>query len=199
MATYQYEAMSAQGQEIKDEIEALSTEEAISKIRNLGFFPTKIREKGARRSGKKAATPTAAAKPKRARGTGGKVKVKTLTQFTRQLSTLQDAGLPILRSLRILEQQQRPGTLKRVCGAVADEKDDNDKPIYSNAEKRKAETQRRLNEDEEYQRIQADLEEKRQARRTNQIQFDGYRRLLRTLNNRQANARSIMYAIGGTK
>ena len=108
MPTYQYEAMNAQGQEVKDEIDALSTEEAISKIRNLGYFPTKIKEKGGRRPGK-AAPPSLAAKPRRPRGTGGRVSIKRLTQFTRQLSTLQDAGLPILRSLRILEQQQKPG------------------------------------------------------------------------------------------
>ena len=119
MPTYQYEAMSAQGQEIKDEIQALSSEEAISKIRNLGYFPTKIREKGARRGPRKAKA--AATGPKRPRGTGGRTPVKLLTGFTRQLSTLQDAGLPILRSLRILEQQQKPGTLKAVCRAVADD------------------------------------------------------------------------------
>lgn len=117
MPTYVYEAMNAQGQEVKDEIEALSAEEAIANIRGLGYFPTKIREKGARRT-KQAAK---AAGPKRPRGTGGKTKIKLLTQFTRQLSTLQDAGLPILRSLRILEQQQKPGTLKAVCGAVGAE------------------------------------------------------------------------------
>ena len=120
MPTFQYEAMNAQGQEVKDAIDALSSEEAISKIRALGYFPTKIREKGGRRLSKKPATKMGAA-PKRPRGTGGKVKVKILTQFTRQLSTLQDAGLPILRSLRILEQQQKPGTLKAVCRAVADD------------------------------------------------------------------------------
>jgi type IV pilus assembly protein PilC len=118
MPSYQYEAMNGQGQEVKDEIEALSAEEAISNIRAMGFFPTKIKEKGGRRTrGSKAAK--AGAKPKAPRGTGGKTKIKLLTQFTRQLSTLQDAGLPILRSLRILEQQQKPGTLKAVCGAVA--------------------------------------------------------------------------------
>lgn len=120
MPTYQYEAMNAQGKEVKDEIDALSTEEAISKIRNLGYFPTKIREKGGKRGAKAAATGVGG-KPKRARGTGGGVNIKKLTQFTRQLSTLQDAGLPILRSLRILEQQQKPGTLKNVCRAVADD------------------------------------------------------------------------------
>ena len=117
MPTYQYEAMNAQGQEIKDEFDALSTEEAISKIRNMGYFPTKIRERGARRTGKGGAQ--ADTGPKRPRGTGGRVQIKKLTQFTRQLSTLQDAGLPVLRSLRILEQQQRPGTLKAVAGAVS--------------------------------------------------------------------------------
>ena len=55
MPTFQFEAMNAQGQEVKDEIDALSSEEAISKIRNLGYFPTKIREKGGRRPGKKTA------------------------------------------------------------------------------------------------------------------------------------------------
>ena len=119
MPTYQYEAMSAQGQEIKDEIQALSSEEAISKIRNLGYFPTKIREKGARRGPRKAKA--GATGPRRPRGTGGRTTVKLLTGFTRQLSTLQDAGLPILRSLRILDQQQKPGTLKAVCRAVADD------------------------------------------------------------------------------
>jgi len=117
MPKFKYEAMDAQGQEVKAEIDALSSEEAISKIRNLGFFPTKIHEKGGRRVGKKEGAATG---PKKVRGTGGKVKVLVLTDFTRQLSTLQDAGLPILRSLRILEQQQKPGTLKSVLRAVAD-------------------------------------------------------------------------------
>jgi type IV pilus assembly protein PilC len=42
-------------------------------------------------------------------------------QFARQLSTLQDAGLAILRSLRILEEQQKSGTLKRVIGYLGDD------------------------------------------------------------------------------
>ncbi|MBN1765797.1 MAG: type II secretion system F family protein [Sedimentisphaerales bacterium] len=120
MPVYQYEAMNAQGEEVKDEIEALSNEEALSKIRNMGFFPTKVKEKGGRRRARgKDDQPLAM--PKRRRGTNRKVKAKILTQFTRQLSTLQDAGLPILRSLRILEQQQKGGALKKVCGAVADD------------------------------------------------------------------------------
>jgi len=117
MPTYTYEAMDSQGVAIKDEIEALSQEEAVSKIRNMGYFPTKIRSAG----GGKKQTARAAAKPKRRRGARGKVKVKFVTQFARQLSTLQDAGLPILRSLRILEEQQKAGVFKKVIGYVADD------------------------------------------------------------------------------
>lgn len=117
MPTYQYVALDSQGVEIKDEIEALSEKEAISKIRNMGYFPTKVRSRAAG----KAAAAKAAARPRRRRGAGGRVKTKLVTEFARQLSTLQDAGLPILRSLRILQEQQRSGTFKRVIGYVADD------------------------------------------------------------------------------
>lgn len=117
MPVFQYEALDSKGQEVKGQIEALSGDEALSKIRNMGYFPTKPpKPKGGTREKK-----TAAAKLKTRRGTGGKVKIKQLTQFARQLSTLQDAGLPILRSLRILEEQQKAGTFRRVTGAVADD------------------------------------------------------------------------------
>ena len=117
MPVFQYTALDAQGVEVKDEVEALSEKEAISKIRNMGYFPTKVRTRGV---GRKPAA-RAAARPKRRRGAGGKVKNKYITQFARQLSTLQDAGLPILRSLRILQEQQRSGTFKRVIGYVGDD------------------------------------------------------------------------------
>ena len=117
MSVFQYTALDAQGVEIKDEIEALSQKEAISKIRNMGYFPTKVTVGAA---GKKAGAKTAA-KPKKRRGADGKVKIKFITQFARQLSTLQDAGLPILRSLRILEEQQKSGTFRRIIGYVADD------------------------------------------------------------------------------
>lgn len=116
MAIFQYTALDAKGNEIKAEIDALSSKEAISKIRSKGLFPTKVRAQGAGKKVKEAA----AAAPKRRRS-GGKVSTKQATQFARQLSTLQDAGLAILRSLRILEEQQKSGTLKRVIGYVADD------------------------------------------------------------------------------
>ncbi|MHC4637569.1 MAG: type II secretion system F family protein [Planctomycetota bacterium] len=116
MPVFQYEALDAQGVQVKDEIEALSQKEAISKIRNMGYFPTKVKSQ----IDKKAAR-AAAAKPRSRRGAKSKVKVKHVTQFARQLSTLQDAGLPILRSIRILEEQQKSGAFKRIIGYLADD------------------------------------------------------------------------------
>ena len=52
---------------------------------------------------------------------GGGVSSKKLTQFTTQLSILQSAGITIVRSLRICEGQLKPGPLKTVVGAVADD------------------------------------------------------------------------------
>lgn len=115
MPVFQYEALDSQGVEIKSEIEALSQKEAISKIRNMGYFPTKVRSQGVKKKVAKVAG------PKTRRGATGKVKIRYVTQFARQLSTLQDAGLPILRSLRILEEQQKRGTFKRVVGYVSDD------------------------------------------------------------------------------
>lgn len=118
MPLFKYEALDSQGVAIKNEVEALSQKEAVSKIRNMGYFPTKVNPVG---GAKKAAAAAVGAKPKRRRGAGSRVKVRLITQFARQLSTLQDAGLPILRSLRILEEQQKSGTFKRVLGYIADD------------------------------------------------------------------------------
>src|SRR5439155_11365827 len=51
----------------------------------------------------------------------GGVNQKQLVTFTRQFSTLQDAGLPVLRSLKILEGQMRPGALKNALIDVVDD------------------------------------------------------------------------------
>jgi type IV pilus assembly protein PilC len=121
--------MNAAGQEVKNEIEAPSADEAISKIRAQGFFPTKVKEKAAKKSkGSSSAAANAPTAPGQAPAkkkneffslSFGGISVKAITQLTRQLSTLQDAGLPILRSLKILWQQQKVGPLKNVLDQVA--------------------------------------------------------------------------------
>ena len=122
MATFTYEAMNSVGQPVKGMVDATTSEEAIAKVRAMGNFPTKIKEQAAKRGGK--AAPGAPADQgstgKKRRSVGG-IRKKHLTQFTRQLSTLIDAGLPILRSLRILEQQQKPGPMRMAIRMVADD------------------------------------------------------------------------------
>ncbi|MDH7598364.1 MAG: type II secretion system F family protein [Sedimentisphaerales bacterium] len=117
MPVFEYIALDSKGAEVRSEIEALTDKDAITKIRSLGYFPTKVQPKGAA----KAAPARAAARPRARRGANARVSVRLITEFCRQLSTLQDAGLPLLRSLRILEEQQRRGSFKRIIGYVADD------------------------------------------------------------------------------
>ncbi|MGZ5943213.1 MAG: type II secretion system F family protein, partial [Isosphaeraceae bacterium] len=109
MPTYQYEAMDRTGREVKDSIDAATQEEAQQRIRQKGFFVTKIAEKAMKT---RKASARKGGRRKKKTFTIGKLSTKQLCTFTRQLSTLQDAGLPILRSLKILEGQCKPGVLK---------------------------------------------------------------------------------------
>ncbi len=135
MPTFQYEALNAAGKPQKGTIEAASSEEAIQRIKGQQLFPTNV--KPVKAKGKKgqetgpgpgddllAGMGGGAKKKKKRGGTTlaiGGVNAKQLTLFTRQLSTLQDAGLPLLRSLQILEQQQKPGLMKNILGGVCEE------------------------------------------------------------------------------
>jgi type IV pilus assembly protein PilC len=133
MPKYNYVALDARGAETKGTIEVASQNEAIGRVKEMGLFPTKIVEAekggGEKTAGKKGkAKPAARAGGKkkggmnleiRIPGFGGKVKPKVLTTFTRQLATLVDAGLPLLRGLRVLEKQERNATLKRILGELA--------------------------------------------------------------------------------
>ncbi len=116
MPTYQFEAMDPTGNEIRDIIDAANEDEAQATIRQMGYFVTRLTVKKTRQS---AADKKKGGK-KKTFALGG-VKSKVLCTFTRQLSILQDAGLPILRSLRILESQAKPGALKNALIDVCDE------------------------------------------------------------------------------
>jgi type IV pilus assembly protein PilC len=118
MPTFKFEAMDTAGAEVKDSVEAVNEEEAQQKIRQMGYFVTKITETAGKKDKKKKAGKKG---KKRKAFTIGGVNQKALVTFTRQFSTLQDAGLPVLRSLRILENQMRPGVLKNALIDVVDD------------------------------------------------------------------------------
>ena len=52
---------------------------------------------------------------------GRRASNRAISNFTTQLATLLEAGLPVVRSLRILEGQMAPGVLKRTAGQVAED------------------------------------------------------------------------------
>ena len=106
MPKYKFEAINQKGEEVKDIVEAATEEDAQATIRLMGFHLTKISLHKERKS--KTAKKGAAGKT----FSLGFVKSKHLTTFTRQLSILQDAGLPILRSLNILKNQAPNGGLR---------------------------------------------------------------------------------------
>jgi type IV pilus assembly protein PilC len=131
MPKFQYVAMDSHGKETKGTLDVPNQSEAITRLKEMGFFPTKVveadkpKEKGAEKGmgGGKGAG------PKKTGGgggmvikipfIGGRVKSKVLTQFTRQLATLVDAGLPLLRGLRVLHRQERHATLKGIIDELA--------------------------------------------------------------------------------
>ncbi len=121
--------MDSRGKETKGTLEVANQNEAIVRIKEMGYFPTKVVEDKAVKPAAKGAPAKGKGKAKgksggmniniKIPGLGGKVKPKVLTTFTRQLATLVEAGLPLLRGLRVLEKQERNATLKRIISEVA--------------------------------------------------------------------------------
>jgi type IV pilus assembly protein PilC len=120
MPTYKFEAMDTSGEEGKDEIEATNEEEAQQKIKQMGYFVTKLTaQAGGKQKGKK--KKKAGYKKSKKTFVIGGVRTKHLVLFTRQFSILQDAGLPVLRGLRILEHQMKPSALKNALIDVVED------------------------------------------------------------------------------
>src|SRR5262245_5768337 len=116
MPVFACEAIDSSGQKVNREVNASSKDDAIKQIRSQGLRPTRVTMKAAKAA---AAAPTE--KKKKGLVVFDRVKPAQIVTFTSQLSTLQDAGLPIVRSVKILETQQRPGKFKDQIGAVAEE------------------------------------------------------------------------------
>src|ERR1700691_334647 len=129
MPKFSYVAMDSRGKETKGTLEVSNQNEAIGRIKEMGFFPTKVVEdKGGppRAGGAKKVVPKGAKKGGinlnfqiKIPGLSGRVKSKVLTTFARQLATLVQAGLPLLRGLRVLQKQERSANLKTILGDLA--------------------------------------------------------------------------------
>jgi type IV pilus assembly protein PilC len=123
MANFQYAALDAKGEQTTGVVSANSEAEAVQQLRAQGLYPTQIQEEGKGKKGKiapaKAKGKTAAKKASKGH-VGGRVKPKNLMIFTRQLATLIDSGLPLLRSLTVLEKQEPNPVLKATVASLAE-------------------------------------------------------------------------------
>jgi type IV pilus assembly protein PilC len=139
MATFQYIAKDASGNETRGQVEAGDRNSAIAAVRAQGLFPTALGEV-------KRAASTPAAAPKKAAKKGGpapapsakkgglhkdiniklpnwmrgKIKTKVLTQFTRQLATLVNAGLPLMRGIEVLKRQMKDAQMKDALEGIGE-------------------------------------------------------------------------------
>jgi type IV pilus assembly protein PilC len=122
MSNYAYVAVDPQGIEMRGTLEVPDQSEALRRIKEMGLFPMKVRaaqnklrpkaKSYANNTGRKTWTMIIP-------GLGGRVKPASLTIFTRQIATLVEAGMPLLRSLRTLEEQEENPVLKNIIAELA--------------------------------------------------------------------------------
>ena len=154
MATFQYKAKDAAGNEVRGQIEGVDRSDAIASVRAQGLEPTAIGEirrapaaqpppeprkaKAKAPSGgvdvRRAASAARAGAPEKKSGLNrdininiklpswmyGKIKTKVLTQFTRMLATLVNAGLPLMRGLEVLKRQMKNQQLLDALGGITE-------------------------------------------------------------------------------
>ena len=115
MAKFKYIVRDKEGRELSGVIESTSENRARKELAAQGFSVSRIAEVAAIASDKKA---TAAKAKKPLFGTG--VKKENITVFSRQLSTLLKAGLPLLRALEVIGRQEKNPYFKAVVEQLAD-------------------------------------------------------------------------------
>ena len=124
MARFKFTALDSRGKEVLGEIDADTQAAAVARIREKQYFPTKVEELApggaapAKKGGaKKNGLQMEIKMPKFLQGG---VKAKQLTTFTRQMSTLVNAGLPLMRALRVLQRQEKNVALRDAVSQMAE-------------------------------------------------------------------------------
>ncbi|MDD2943061.1 MAG: type II secretion system F family protein [bacterium] len=112
MAIYVWEGKSSDGKKLKGEMEAVNAQAVFNALKSQRISPDtkKIKEKG-KGLDKELTIP----------GFAPKVKTKDMVIFTRQFSTMIDAGLPIVQGLEILGKQHSNPAMKKTLMAVKDD------------------------------------------------------------------------------
>ena len=135
MATFQYIAKDSSGKETRGTVEAGDRNSAIASVRAMGLLPTALGEvKGSSSAPSPAKGAAKGAKPKAKSGLNkdikislrmpkflqGRIKTKVLTQFTRQLATLVNAGLPLMRGIEVLKRQMKDPRMQEALVGISD-------------------------------------------------------------------------------
>ena len=123
MPTFHYIALDQNGQETAGDLDAASEADAVNQLRQSGLYPTSVAAEGQGQSAaiKKRAKASSKGKTKTVKiGANAKVKSKSLMIFTRQLATLIDSGLPLLRGLTVLGRQEPNPVMKGTITTLAD-------------------------------------------------------------------------------
>ncbi|MBU0650873.1 type II secretion system F family protein [bacterium] len=120
MPIFEYKAIDAKGKEVRGQIEADDIESATNNVRTSGLYITNMwpLKKDIKSNLNNAFKRF---KIEFSMFFSGSVKDRDFTAFTRQLATLLNAGLPLIRSLNILHEQQKPGLFKKVLRSIADD------------------------------------------------------------------------------
>jgi type IV pilus assembly protein PilC len=103
--TYTYKVRDRHGALITGEIVGESPDLVLSKLREMRYIPLEVK-------------PKKAGLQREFRFRPAKVKLKDLAVFSRQFATMINSGLPLLRTLGILENQSESAELKRVVGEM---------------------------------------------------------------------------------
>ena len=123
MSNFSYVAVDPQGMESRGTLDVSDQSEAVRRIKEMGLFPTKVLAADKPRHRSTATRPHPG--PTRNRWNlaipvlGGGLRAATLAVFTRQLATLVEAGMPLLRGLRTLQEQAENRALRRIIEALS--------------------------------------------------------------------------------
>ncbi len=128
MSNFSYEAVDAGGLKIEGKLEVVDQTEAIRRVKEMGLFPVRIVESRSAKRGRWNAERGKGKQDSRGRKLeinipflSGRVKAGVLAIFTRQLSTLIEAGMPLLRGLRILREQEESPALQKILDSVSEQ------------------------------------------------------------------------------
>lgn len=106
MATFKYSARDSSGRVVAGAIEAETEVMVIGKLQEMGFYVTSLEKEAAKVDLRRGL--------QRLRRVG----LRELTVFARQFATMVNAGLTMVRTLSILEQQTESAKLRQLVGEV---------------------------------------------------------------------------------